>query len=502
MKKILTLFLILTNFIVFSQVAPRGCNTSNALIHNADFNRLALAQASASVDLTTPYVLNVHFTLIKNGDATYPFYFQNYLDTPEQIENKFLHCIKMLNIKFNPYNLYFKYTGFQEKRNDLFTYANPFTSASGTYPNGRWNELDEFKEENAINFYFVTALQGDIASETILGGKDVVLDTSILLDGSNYETFLDNYLYHTIGHCLSLYHTYHLGYHYLPDNLLYYSSYAEHVTRDEMNPDYNATYAGDEVTDTPAQPFLSENNFGYNCGVYIGNAQLNHWNETYPSDITRNYMNCLGFGTPPLCNDFNFTSGQIDRMRNYISTNTTNYGYLLGTDSARTDVSALYEPFDAQVIVGEQVSAVDQPENGGAYVCREQLYRLRFQPGFKQVFSNITNGPITQTQDQQFNYTNGFDHGVGVEIPSLSNQILNVGIISSITGLSCGFEPYISGTVYSMEVLGSMNISVKELNEIEAKDPELYNKLMEQYYYILKKITTSGAKTEQTFYKN
>ena len=53
-----------------------------------------------------------------------------------------------------------------------------------------------------------------------------------------------------------------------------------------------------------------------------------------------------------------------------------------------------------------------------------------------------------------------------------------------------------------MAVLGSMNITVKELNEIEVKDPELYDKLMEQYYYIMKKITTSGAKTEQTFFKN
>lgn len=74
-------------------------------------------------------------------------------------------------------------------------------------------------------------------------------------------------------------------------------------------------------------------------------------------------------------------------------------------------------------------------------------------------------------------------------------------MISSITGLSCSFEAYTSGTVYSMAVLGSMNMTVKELNEIEVKDPELYDKLMAQYYYILKKMTASGAQIQQTFYK-
>jgi hypothetical protein len=46
-----------------------------------------------------------------------------------------------------------------------------------------------------------------------------------------------------------------------------------------------------------------------------------------------------------------------------------------------------------------------------------------------------------------------------------------------------------------------MNITVKELNEIEVKDPELFNKLMEQYYYILKKYTSSGAIDQKVFYK-
>lgn len=47
-----------------------------------------------------------------------------------------------------------------------------------------------------------------------------------------------------------------------------------------------------------------------------------------------------------------------------------------------------------------------------------------------------------------------------------------------------------------------MNITVEELDAIEVKDPDLYNNLMNQYYYILKKETESGAKLQEVFYKN
>ena len=46
-----------------------------------------------------------------------------------------------------------------------------------------------------------------------------------------------------------------------------------------------------------------------------------------------------------------------------------------------------------------------------------------------------------------------------------------------------------------------MNITVQELNELQVKDPELYNQLLEQYYYILKKVTASGAEVKTVFYK-
>lgn len=38
-----------------------------------------------------------------------------------------------------------------------------------------------------------------------------------------------------------------------------------------------------------------------------------------------------------------------------------------------------------------------------------------------------------------------------------------------------------------------MNLTLEELNEIQVKDPELYDKLMSQYYHIINKETSSGA---------
>jgi hypothetical protein len=46
-----------------------------------------------------------------------------------------------------------------------------------------------------------------------------------------------------------------------------------------------------------------------------------------------------------------------------------------------------------------------------------------------------------------------------------------------------------------------MNITVEELTEIQVKDPNLYDNFLQHYYYIVRKETESGAKTQETFYK-
>lgn len=86
--------------------------------------------------------------------------------------------------------------------------------------------------------------------------------------------------------------------------------------------------------------------------------------------------------------------------------------------------------------------------------------------------------------------------------PGQTNLVTNSGQAYTICrGTICQDEEYVAGMIYSTQILGSMNITVEELNKIEVNDPELYNNLMEQYYYILKKETASGAIKEEVFYK-
>lgn len=493
MKKILITSLLFLFSFSYSQ--SFSCRTTGFIPHSSNFNRPSIPDP-VDPDSTTPLVLNAYFTLFKDGNGhtvidNWDGTGVSSVGTNEQVENRFLECIKILNIQFNQYHIYFKYTGFRVETTAAQTLAN--------FSGDNWTAFDTYREPNAMNFYVLNTNFNSDTQNRAIGGTEVILPINNLVPQNS--GFLYYSLVHSVAHNLSLYHTYEVGSHFLdiPGNeQIIAATQCERVNRiPNDNPNiYNADIAGDEVTDTEAQPLLSGScSSGY---AYDPNNQ-NCYQEPYSDDIiVGNFMSNSVF----FYDCWDFSQGQITRMRNYIRNNTTNYGYLLGTDSARTDVAALYEPFDAQVIQGDIVSTEDQPDNGGAWVCRSQKLRLRFQPGFKQTFHGVTNGPITQIQDQQFNYDNSFDHGIGVEIPSISNNIIEgIGVISSITSLSCGFESYVSGTVYSTAVLGSMNITVKELNEIEAKDPELYNKLMEQYYYILKKITASGAKTEQTFYK-
>ena len=73
MKKSLFLFLtFLTGCVVFAQeFSMTGCGTNNILMHTENFNRQAIVQPS-DTDLTTPYVFNVYFTLIKNQELVTP----------------------------------------------------------------------------------------------------------------------------------------------------------------------------------------------------------------------------------------------------------------------------------------------------------------------------------------------------------------------------------------------------------------------------------------------
>jgi Pregnancy-associated plasma protein-A len=495
MKKLLILtFTLISSIYSFSQSFT--CGVTGALTHDNLFER---SPQTVPYDATTPYIVNAHFTLINRSDNNFPpnpngvnFYTGlNFVDTPEQIENQFLNCISLLNHVYNPLNIFFKYTGYQVVINDLVNGGNVI-----------WQDFAPYKQEDAINFYFINKAGNVVATSqsSIMGGTENINSIQFLLN-TNSTTYVPGpmlqQLIHNVGHNLGLYHVSETGSHY-PDctNCL-----CERVTRDPLQILlYNAHKAGDEVIDTPAQPSLmSAVNFLPNCGDYIYDANnQNCYGEPYENIISGNYMKEVPSGDSNNCN--HFTAGQTERMRKFIQYNNSDYN-IENYPTVRNEISSLYEPFKTNVFAGNVVSTEDQPDSGGAKVCREQKYKLRFQPGYDQEFSNTTSGVIPQIWSQQFNYDNVFDHVIGVKIPLINNNIINVGIISSILPYLCIFEPYTSGTIIYTAILGSMNITIEELDTIKVKNPHLYDELMEQYYYILKKETASGAKTEKIFYK-
>lgn len=90
-----------------------------------------------------------------------------------------------------------------------------------------------------------------------------------------------------------------------------------------------------------------------------------------------------------------------------------------------------------------------------------------------------------------------------VHVAQVNNDpsaLYNIEVICTKNKL-CAQEEYTGGHLYSMQVLGSMNITVEELNQVQVSDPNLYENLMAQYYYILKKMTESGEIKEEFFYK-
>ena len=95
-----------------------NCATKGMIRHAEKFNRPG-SPPPQDLDTTTPYVINAYFTLIRNGDGSVLIN-PAQIDTPQEIENKFLDCIRILNMKFNQYHIYFKYIGYSDKSADLF----------------------------------------------------------------------------------------------------------------------------------------------------------------------------------------------------------------------------------------------------------------------------------------------------------------------------------------------------------------------------------------------
>lgn len=393
-------------------------------------------------------------------------------------ESEVMDAIRDLNLAYNQFDIFFKYGGFDY-----------FADSSLQGDIGEVDLLATFPSITNEDWFHITILDGDIVNQTgeHVPGKGYQWSTVafVSFDGLTNSRVLP----HEVGHCFYLYHDF---------------STDEHVTRIAFNAGYNAPISGDRVWDTPASKIWEMNQYNSNW-EYVGSDI--DTNILLPANDTERFYKTYA----PRLNNFMhvhdgnslqagyfFTPGQGRRMRwamDYaIANNYPMYAH------AEVDVKELYQPFDSQEIAGDIVSVSDKDDET-AIVCRERIRIDRFQKGFNYTFSGLAvyeNGEIinvpndlTVIGDQTDNYN--------VRIAQVGEQVEEVEVICT-RGPICSEEEFESGFVFVLGMIGSP-IDIIELNQIQTRNPALYLELLQQYYNVVRRITTTGAVSDKIIYK-
>ena len=192
---------------------------------------------SPSSDL---YVVNVFFHLLRDNQDPMPGSVNcEYYEGLNANEENILEAVKLLNINFSSYNIYFKYKGYDIIRN---SFLNGTTGIPASLSN-----FGPFFEENTMNV-FIAAYIGGASGLAFLGNSHVRMTYYAM------NTTFEKTLVHEMGHCFSLFHIFQNS-----DSI-----YCEHVTRIPTDPNYNALTEGDLVHDTPAQSVIGNSEFDIN----------------------------------------------------------------------------------------------------------------------------------------------------------------------------------------------------------------------------------------------
>lgn len=425
-----------------------------------------------------------------------------------------MDAVKNLNVAYNQFYVYFKYRGFKNiYSNEYIDIRTPGNTVSPSLPTqydlNNFSLQNNYQSDEAINIYVVrNFFQIVNGIETTLPGFAISLFNANVSNNMpnifiTAEYLRSGVLAHEMGHIFGAEHTNKSGVGLTPPT----TAVCEYVNRAEDGPDpYNAFYAGDGNVDTNASPSEYEDADVDANGVYIGDQRDcsgvidGTEGELYRTHLVpiKNFMNVNRVEDIRFMGEFTYDQGV--RFRNIIDNPFVNSPMPF----YETTVESLYEPFEIRstVELGAVLSVEDQPSEGGAIVCRQQQYDLRFQKGFDYSFTNTTPDNLTADIDTQFNYSILPHHTITVLVRQVDLTATR-DVRSPINKVDriCFFESYVSGVILSSQILGSMNITVEYLDAVRVKDPDLYNSLMEQYYYILKKQTVSGAIKETVFYK-
>jgi hypothetical protein len=415
--------------------------------------------------------------------------------------------MKYLNVAFNSSNIFFKYTGYQEvQNNQLSNFTESWQITSNVNPSG--NDIAQYRHIDAMNLVFLdyftnpNPLLNDFAYQE---HAFMSYNMSVFQLGLLNDPILEQTIVHKLGHNLGLYETCRTGNNFSTQDPLFTIAQCERITRDTEDLNFNADIAGDELIDTAAQPIVYDSFFVNNCGEYnFSPTRINCFDEPYVNINNGNWMNRID--VPTSCLHY-FTPGQTKKMRKFILNDNYTYAYFGNQHIplTRNTVQSLYQPYERIQLVNNILSTTDNGD-GTAKVCRGYTEQFKFQKGFDYQFPENQSPDLTEytTNELPFISRPAFNCPITIMqlAPGQTNLPSNSGYAETVCrGQVCIDEELVQGTIISTAILGSMNITVEQLNEMQIKDPELYNNFLSHYYYIVKKQTLSGAKTEQVFYK-
>ncbi|WP_339610748.1 hypothetical protein [uncultured Planktosalinus sp.] len=338
------------------------------------------ATDQATLNSFEPVVINVNFWEFLKSDGTV----DPEDDFPNwDFEKESLDVIAHLNLVFNPYRIFFKYKGINSiNDNDLYLEASRpqvFNTLDFLH-----NQSVNVINNNAINIY---------VSAKIKGGMARTFFTNQLLVSRGVFRWNNRFtIHHEIGHAFGLLHTHESFFGPVGE----FFADCEKVTRDPLDPNFNAITHGDRVVDTKAIPDFTIEHYweiilehiaqGYtlaeatsiadfywtpfkyieNC-VYINTNGTDCDGTPYNFDAT-DIANIMSYA-PSDCQS-NFTIGQMIRIHEGFSTSCGDELF----DAIATDYASLYEPYKGDYYIS---GPLDPNEiNQIAY----------FQPGFSYTF--------------------------------------------------------------------------------------------------------------------
>lgn len=488
MKKIILFLTLFLNAFSFAQIldCPDYPNPHFPQPPSTIFSKSTLAIPPAS----NKYVFNIKFHIVKNDDGTGV--------TANYGEAEVMNAIMILNTHYNPYNIFFKYQGFDVVYSTLHMKIRSFVGGAANQNTSHpfFTDLVQYSKTgmtapvynyNAMNMFIVEGI--DISTVDGLAKTAGVANRPGVDSVLAYNTFLSSSMPHEIGHNFNLYHI-HEGWN---------TTNCEHVSGD------NSSIAGDFVTDTPAAHTLSSTNINTaNCS-YQNPSNLNDCVGTQYTNIPiRNFMatnnSCRILGTGYLPGNAVFSQGQANRMReqieNYYNNSSNPYGYY----NAKNTVESLYEPYSQIPIMSNVIASItdDGIPNGMSIVCRYfSGYTFKYQKGFNYIFNRYgvtTNEAVNQIPSYE-------DYGTFIITqlnPSYEHPFGNVCYRGAKI---CGLETMAGGKIYTTQNLGSMNMSETNLTPQDLENPNLIDNLPNQTFNIIVKETNTGDTKSETIYK-